>query len=75
VLDLFSFYDLAPAVVHRVRTFELQRSLVANSFGVALIYTRPFVTVVMMVKRWSVGRPRRKVEPTASYWRTISAIH
>jgi DNA-binding transcriptional LysR family regulator len=42
VLDLFSFYDLAPAVVHRVRTFELQRSLVANGFGVALIYTRPF---------------------------------
>ncbi|MEN5035066.1 LysR family transcriptional regulator [Pseudomonas sp. TWI929] len=42
VLDLFSFYDLSPAVVHRVRTFELQRSLVANGFGVALIYTRPF---------------------------------
>ncbi len=42
VLDLFSFHGLAPASVQRTHSFEFQRSLVANGFGVALTYTRPF---------------------------------
>lgn len=42
VLDLFNFFGLAPATVKRAHSFEFQRSLVANGFGVALTYTRPF---------------------------------
>jgi DNA-binding transcriptional LysR family regulator len=42
VLDLFNFYGLSPASVQRTHSFEFQRSLVANGFGVALTYTRPF---------------------------------
>jgi DNA-binding transcriptional LysR family regulator len=42
VLDLFNVYGLSPEQVQRVHSFEFQRSLVANGFGVALTYTRPF---------------------------------
>jgi DNA-binding transcriptional LysR family regulator len=42
VLDLFNFYGLTPDRVQRTHSFEFQRSLVANGFGVALTYTRPF---------------------------------
>lgn len=42
VLDLFSFHGLSPASVQRTHSFEFQRSLVANGFGVALTYTRPY---------------------------------
>lgn len=42
VLDLFNFYGLTPDSVQRTHSFEFQRSLVANGFGVALTYTRPF---------------------------------
>ncbi len=42
VLDLFNFHGLSPASVQRTHSFEFQRSLVANGFGVALTYTRPF---------------------------------
>ncbi|WP_247255036.1 LysR family transcriptional regulator [Pseudomonas moorei] len=42
VLDLFNFYGHSPASVQRTHSFEFQRSLVANGFGVALTYTRPF---------------------------------
>ena len=42
VLDLFNFFGLIPKTVKRAHSFEFQRSLVANGFGVALTYTRPF---------------------------------
>lgn len=42
VLDLFNFHGYAPASVQHTHSFEFQRSLVANGFGVALTYTRPF---------------------------------
>ncbi|WP_285415920.1 LysR family transcriptional regulator [Pseudomonas sp. efr-133-TYG-5] len=42
VLDLFNVHGLTPHSVQRARSFEFQRSLVANGFGVALTYTRPF---------------------------------
>jgi len=42
VLDLFNFHGHSPASVQRTHSFEFQRSLVANGFGVALTYTRPF---------------------------------
>jgi DNA-binding transcriptional LysR family regulator len=42
VLDLFNIYGLSPQSVQRTHSFEFQRSLVANGFGVALTYTRPF---------------------------------
>jgi DNA-binding transcriptional LysR family regulator len=41
VLDLFSFHGLSPNRIQRTHSFEFQRSLVANGFGVALTYTRP----------------------------------
>lgn len=40
-LDLFRGCGLSPATSVRTRTFELQRSLVANGFGVAVCWTRP----------------------------------
>lgn len=42
VLDLFNFHGFTPERVQRTHSFEFQRSLVANGFGVALTYTRPF---------------------------------
>lgn len=42
VLELFRAYGPSPAVTAKTRSFELQRSLVANGFGVAISYTRPF---------------------------------
>lgn len=42
VLDLFNIFGLSPATVKHAHSFEFQRSLVANGFGVALTYTRPF---------------------------------
>jgi DNA-binding transcriptional LysR family regulator len=41
-LDLFRFHGLQPQNVSRTYSFELQRGLVANGFGVAVAYTRPF---------------------------------
>lgn len=41
-LDLFRFHGLFPQNVSRTSSFELQRGLVANGFGVAVAYTRPF---------------------------------
>lgn len=42
ILDLFNAFGLVPASVQPTHSFEFQRSLVANGFGVALTYTRPF---------------------------------
>jgi DNA-binding transcriptional LysR family regulator len=41
MLDLFRLYSLTPTVFAKTRTFEMQRSLVANGFGVALVYADP----------------------------------
>lgn len=41
-LELFRFYDISPKSVYKTRSFELQRGLVANGFGVAVAYTRPY---------------------------------
>lgn len=40
-LDLFRSRGLSPAAGGRTSSFELQRSMVANGFGVAVCYTRP----------------------------------
>jgi len=40
-LDLFRNVGLSPAAGSKTSSFELQRSLVANDFGVAVCYTRP----------------------------------
>ena len=40
-LDLFRSRGLSPAAGSKTSSFELQRSLVANDFGVAVCYTRP----------------------------------
>ena len=42
IIELFKLHGLTPAVYARTRTFEMQRSLVANGFGVALVYAEPF---------------------------------
>jgi len=42
ILDLFNSFGLTPGSVQPTHSFEFQRSLVANGFGVALTYTRPF---------------------------------
>ncbi len=42
IIELFRLHGLAPTVYARTRTFEMQRSLVANGFGVALVYAEPF---------------------------------
>jgi DNA-binding transcriptional LysR family regulator len=42
ILELFRGHDLTPTIYARTRTFEMQRSLVANGFGVALVYAAPF---------------------------------
>jgi DNA-binding transcriptional LysR family regulator len=42
IIDLFKLHGLEPKVYARTRTFEMQRSLVANGFGVALVYAEPF---------------------------------
>jgi DNA-binding transcriptional LysR family regulator len=42
ILELFGLRGLSPTVYARTRTFEMQRSLVANGFGVALVYAEPF---------------------------------
>jgi len=42
MLELFRLHGLAPRVYARTRSFEMQRSLVANGFGVALVYSEPF---------------------------------
>lgn len=44
VLGLLHARDVTPASVLRVKSFELQRSLVANGQGLALSHTRPLVT-------------------------------
>lgn len=41
MLDLFSSRGLSPVADTRTSSFELQRSMVANGFGVAVSYTRP----------------------------------
>jgi len=40
-LDLFRSRGLSPAPGSKTSSFELQRSMVANGFGVAVCYTRP----------------------------------
>lgn len=42
VIELFRLRGLAPTVFAKTRSFEMQRSLVANGFGVALVYAEPF---------------------------------
>jgi DNA-binding transcriptional LysR family regulator len=42
IIELFRLHGLEPTVYARTRTFEMQRSLVANGFGVALVYAEPF---------------------------------
>lgn len=42
MLDLFRLYTLTPTVAAKTRSFEMQRSLIANGFGVALVYADPF---------------------------------
>jgi len=42
IIELFKLRGLTPAVYARTRTFEMQRSLVANGFGVALVYAEPY---------------------------------
>jgi DNA-binding transcriptional LysR family regulator len=42
IIELFRLHGLAPTVYARTQTFEMQRSLVANGFGVALVYAEPF---------------------------------
>ena len=44
VMGLLSARDVKPSRVIRVRSFELQRSMVANGWGLALSHTRPLVT-------------------------------
>ena len=41
MLDLFRSRGLSPVADARTSSFELQRSMVANGFGVAVSYTRP----------------------------------
>ncbi|MBZ9739148.1 MULTISPECIES: LysR family transcriptional regulator [unclassified Mesorhizobium] len=41
MLDLFRGRGLSPVAHRRTSSFELQRSMVANGFGVAVSYTRP----------------------------------
>jgi len=41
MLDLFRSRGLSPVADTRTSSFELQRSMVANGFGVAVSYTRP----------------------------------
>ncbi|ENP0657012.1 LysR family transcriptional regulator [Serratia marcescens] len=41
-LELFHFYGLQPQRLSKAYSLELQRGLVANGFGVAVAYTRPF---------------------------------
>jgi len=41
MLDLFLSRGLSPIAQSRTSSFELQRSMVANGFGVAVSYTRP----------------------------------
>ncbi|MBZ9668107.1 LysR family transcriptional regulator [Mesorhizobium sp. ES1-3] len=41
MLDLFRSRGLSPVADMRTSSFELQRSMVANGFGVAVSYTRP----------------------------------
>ncbi|BCG89587.1 LysR family transcriptional regulator [Mesorhizobium sp. 113-3-9] len=41
MLDLFRSRGLAPVADRATSSFELQRSMVANGFGVAVSYTRP----------------------------------
>jgi DNA-binding transcriptional LysR family regulator len=42
IIELFRLHGLTPTVYARSQTFEMQRSLVANGFGVALVYAEPF---------------------------------
>jgi DNA-binding transcriptional LysR family regulator len=42
MIELFRLHGLAPTVFAKTRSFEMQRSLVANGFGVALVYSEPF---------------------------------
>jgi DNA-binding transcriptional LysR family regulator len=41
MLDLFLSRGLSPVADRATSSFELQRSMVANGFGVAVSYTRP----------------------------------
>ena len=41
MLDLFRSRSLSPVADRTTSSFELQRSMVANGFGVAVSYTRP----------------------------------
>ncbi|HCR3025363.1 LysR family transcriptional regulator [Serratia marcescens] len=41
-LELFHFHGLQPQRLSKTYSLELQRGLVANGFGVAVAYTRPF---------------------------------
>jgi DNA-binding transcriptional LysR family regulator len=42
VLELFHLCNVRPARTLRTGSFELQRSMVANHFGIAVAYSRPF---------------------------------
>jgi DNA-binding transcriptional LysR family regulator len=42
MLDLFLSRGLSPIAQSSTSSFELQRSMVANGFGVAVSYTRPY---------------------------------
>jgi DNA-binding transcriptional LysR family regulator len=42
VLELFHLANVRPARAIRTGSFELQRSMVANHFGIAVAYSRPF---------------------------------
>ncbi len=45
VLELFRLCGVRPTRAVRTGSFELQRSMVANRFGVAVAYSRPFADV------------------------------
>lgn len=41
VLELFRMHDLSPASYLKTSSFEMQRSMVANGLGCAVVYTQP----------------------------------
>jgi DNA-binding transcriptional LysR family regulator len=42
VLELFRMHNLAPSSYVKTSSFEMQRSMVANGLGCAVVYTRPY---------------------------------
>jgi DNA-binding transcriptional LysR family regulator len=51
VLGLLHAHGVRPRSILRVQSFELQRSLVANGFGLSLSHTRPLVATSCDGKR------------------------